>query len=33
MSNMGAQLEDALILASDAHRGEEEKAGEPYILH
>lgn len=27
------QLEDALILAADVHRGQEDLAGERYILH
>jgi (p)ppGpp synthase/HD superfamily hydrolase len=26
-------LEDAIILAAGAHRGQTDKAGEPYILH
>jgi (p)ppGpp synthase/HD superfamily hydrolase len=26
-------LEDAIILAAGAHRGQADKAGEPYILH
>jgi (p)ppGpp synthase/HD superfamily hydrolase len=30
---MTPTLEDAIILASQAHRGQVDKAGEPYILH
>src|SRR5439155_583269 len=26
-------IEDAIILATDLHRGQRDKAGEPYILH
>ena len=26
-------LEDALILAAESHRGQVDKAGQPYILH
>src|SRR5207249_10907110 len=26
-------LEDAIIFAADLHRGQRDKAGEPYILH
>jgi len=28
-----ANLEDAILLAAQAHRGQKDKAGEPYILH
>jgi guanosine-3',5'-bis(diphosphate) 3'-pyrophosphohydrolase len=30
---MPPTLEDALILAADKHRGQKDKAGNPYILH
>jgi guanosine-3',5'-bis(diphosphate) 3'-pyrophosphohydrolase len=30
---MMANLEDAILLASVAHRGQKDKAGAPYILH
>ncbi len=30
---MTPTLEDAIILASQAHRGQVDKGGEPYILH
>jgi len=26
-------LEDAIVLAAGAHRGQTDKAGQPYILH
>lgn len=29
----GPTLEDAIVLAAQAHRGQLEKAGRPYILH
>jgi (p)ppGpp synthase/HD superfamily hydrolase len=28
-----ATLEDAIALATEAHRGQQDKAGQPYILH
>jgi (p)ppGpp synthase/HD superfamily hydrolase len=31
--NRKPTLEDAIILAAGAHRGQADKAGEPYILH
>lgn len=30
---MTFSLEDAIILATNAHRGQTDKAGEPYVLH
>lgn len=30
---MGVRLEDAILLAVRAHRGQKDKAGAPYILH
>jgi (p)ppGpp synthase/HD superfamily hydrolase len=28
-----ATLEDAVSIAAQAHRGQEDKAGDPYLLH
>ncbi|NDY73833.1 GTP pyrophosphokinase [Desulfobacter hydrogenophilus] len=33
MPKTAANLEDAIILAARAHKGQVDKAGEPYILH
>jgi (p)ppGpp synthase/HD superfamily hydrolase len=30
---MSANIEDAILLAAQAHRGQKDKAGAPYILH
>ena len=30
---MAASLEDAILLAVKAHRGQKDKAGAPYVLH
>ena len=33
MSNKTATLEDAIVIATEAHTGIKDKAGAPYILH
>ena len=33
MADRVASLEDAILLAAQAHRGQRDKAGAPYILH
>jgi (p)ppGpp synthase/HD superfamily hydrolase len=33
MSNSMATLENAILLAAQAHRGQKDKAGAPYIFH
>jgi len=30
---VGGTLEDAILIAAEAHRGKEDKGGEPYVLH
>ena len=33
MNSQPATLEDAIILAANAHRGQKDKLGKPYLLH